>query len=115
MILIIGSQGAGKKDYLLSLGYQESDMATAVLDDKPILLETQELLRSGNHTELELLDVLSQKSVVCCREVGSGIIPAVPQERAWREATGRLCVMLAQRAEKVIRIVAGIPQVIRGE
>ena len=52
--------------------------------------------------------------MLCC-EVGSGVIPNSREDRVFREATGRLCVRLAQRAEAVVRVVAGIPTAIKGE
>ena len=47
--------------------------------------------------------------------VGSGVIPIDYETRLGREAVGRLCVRLAQRAECVVRMVCGIPTVIKGE
>ena len=62
-----------------------------------------------------MLPVLLQKEAVACCEVGSGVIPIQYGQRRAREATGRLCVLLAARAEKVVRLVSGIPTVIKGE
>ena len=63
----------------------------------------------------DLLPALLEKEVVACSEVGSGVIPMHFEQRRAREATGRLCVQLAARADKVVRMVAGIPMVIKGE
>ena len=63
----------------------------------------------------ELLEPLCEKRAVLCCEVGSGIIPIDYETRLGREAVGRLCVRLAQRAECVVRMVCGIPTVIKGE
>ena len=46
---------------------------------------------------------------------GSRMPDAPHVERRGREAVGRLCVRLAQRAECVVRMVCGIPTVIKGE
>ena len=54
-------------------------------------------------------------ALIVTDEVGYGIVPADPFERAWREAVGRVCCLLAQRSERVERVVAGIPQLIKGE
>jgi adenosyl cobinamide kinase/adenosyl cobinamide phosphate guanylyltransferase len=62
-----------------------------------------------------LLDSLLAKEVVICNEVGAGIIPASRVERESREATGRLCCQLAQHADRVVRLTAGIPIVIKGD
>lgn len=66
----------------------------------------QEKLRS-------LADRLSQKEVVIATETGCGVIPLDPRERRNREAAGRLSCLLAERAETVVRICCGIPQVLK--
>ena len=48
-----------------------------------------------------------------CDEVGSGVIPLQREQREFREATGRLCIALAREASQVVRLVCGIPQVIK--
>ena len=62
---------------------------------------------------LALLPALLEKEIVICNEVGSGVIPMDPKQRQSREMTGRLCILLAQRAEKVVRLICGIPQIIK--
>ena len=42
------------------------------------------------------------------------MIPLQKEDRLYREAVGRLCILLAKEAEQVIRLVCGIPQVIKG-
>lgn len=46
-------------------------------------------------------------------EIGNGIVPMDPFERAWREKTGRELICLAAEAETVIRVMAGIGQRIK--
>lgn len=41
-------------------------------------------------------------------EIGYGIVPLDPFERAYREAVGRICCVLAAEAQEVWRVVAGI-------
>ena len=48
-------------------------------------------------------------------EIGSGIVPADPFERFWRDETGFLYQFLAARAELVDRVWAGIPCRIKGK
>ena len=60
-----------------------------------------------------LADSLSQKEVVIATETGCGVIPLDPRERRNREAAGRLSCLLAERAETVVRICCGIPQVLK--
>ena len=42
-------------------------------------------------------------------------MPLDAQERAWREAVGRMSCELASQAETVVRMVCGIPVVLKGE
>ena len=46
-------------------------------------------------------------------EVGGGVVPIDPSERAAREAAGRLSCLLAQRAERVVRVFCGLPMVLK--
>ena len=51
--------------------------------------------------------------VILCDEVGCGIVPIEPFQRQWREETGRLCCLLAQRAQRVERIFCGIAMTLK--
>ena len=115
MILIIGGAASGKRTYLASLGYSPEDIADGVSDDKKVLYGLEKLVADHPESADDLLPMLLQKEAVACCEVGSGVIPLHYEQRRAREATGRLCVQLAARAEKVVRLVAGIPVVIKGE
>ncbi|MEG1524599.1 MAG: bifunctional adenosylcobinamide kinase/adenosylcobinamide-phosphate guanylyltransferase [Clostridia bacterium] len=114
MILVVGSQASGKRDYVRSLGYKDSDVADGVLDERPVLYNLQNLIAKDPATSAALLPQLLKKQVVVCNEVGSGVIPTVRGERDAREAIGRLCVQLARKAERVVRLVAGIETIIKG-
>ncbi len=113
MILVIGAAASGKTAFVESLGYTEADMAVGVLDDKPVLTNLQALVWQDPEHALEMFDALCAKDVVICDEVGSGVIPVDPQERAAREQCGRLCVLLAKEATRVVRLVCGIPKIIK--
>lgn len=113
MILIIGGAGSGKLDYVKSLGYCAADIADGVLDDRKVVYNLQNIVfRDPKHAP-ELEEALAKKDVVVCDEVGSGVIPAERTLREAREATGRLCIRLAARASRVVRLVCGIPVVIK--
>ncbi len=45
MLLIVGGCHSGKRTYARSLGYGESDMADAVLDDRPVVYNVQDMVR----------------------------------------------------------------------
>jgi len=113
MILVIGSISSGKREYVKTLGYSDADMADAVLDERPVIYNVQDMVEKDPDNAMALLPELLKKEVVICCEVGSGVIPAQRHMRDMREATGRLCVALAKEAEQVVRLVAGIPTVIK--
>ncbi len=113
MILILGGAVSGKRTYLESLGYKPEDIADGVLDDKKALCGLEKLVAADPESASRLLPALLEKEAVACCEVGSGVIPLRYEQRQAREATGRLCVQLAARADKVIRMTAGIPVVIK--
>ena len=115
MILIVGGEGSGKRSCAESLGYAREDMADGVLDGQWAVYHVERMIAEDPEGAPSLLDALAQKEIVICCEVGSGIIPAEYRQRRIREATGRLCVLLAQRADAVVRMVCGIPTVIKGE
>ena len=46
--------------------------------------------------------------VITADEMGCGIVPVDPEERAWREAAGRAAEKLAADSEAVYRMVCGI-------
>ncbi|MBQ8144762.1 MAG: bifunctional adenosylcobinamide kinase/adenosylcobinamide-phosphate guanylyltransferase [Butyricicoccus sp.] len=52
--------------------------------------------------------------IVICDELGCGVVPVERELEDWREFTGRLCCDLAAEADIVIRVIAGLPQVIKG-
>ena len=62
-----------------------------------------------------LTDELARSPVVIATEVGGGVVPIDPEERARREAAGRLACLLAERADAVIRVFCGIPRALKGE
>ena len=125
MILVIGAEGSGKKDYVKGLGYSEMQFGNAADDALPVLDGLHKLVFSDPKTykeqmtkmeatgETDFLIPYLRKEVVICNEVGSGIIPMDANDRMAREQTGRLCIQLAKRAEKVVRMVCGIPNIIK--
>lgn len=107
MIFITGPLYSGKTEYACSLlGCTPEELEGRAVRD------AQELAR--NCADLEALaDELARSEVVIAAEVGGGVVPVDPQERAHREAAGRLACLLAQRAQRVIRVFCGLPQVLK--
>ena len=48
------------------------------------------------------------EAVVIANEVGAGVVPMAAEDRAFREAVGRVLCVLARNAEQVTRCVCGI-------
>lgn len=108
MLLVVGGIASGKRSYVRSLGYDDSQMDGNLRSERPVLLDLDELLRAGALDD-EAWQQLARKQVVCCCEVGQGVVPVDAGERAWRELVGRSCSQLAAQADAVVRMVCGIP------
>jgi len=52
--------------------------------------------------------------VLVSNEVGSGVVPPYPAGRRFRDALGELNQRVAEIAENVILLVAGLPLVLKG-
>ena len=122
MIFVIGPLFSGKQDYIMqALGWSETDfLEKAVRDVQNLAAEAAETVGASpsplddlQEKLRSLADRLSQKEVVIATETGCGVIPLDPRERRNREAAGRLSCLLAERAETVVRICCGIPQVLK--
>lgn len=75
----------------------------------------RECLLRGGHPEEEVL-AFAERHPDCIwisDEIGNGIVPVDAFEREYRERTGRIQVMLAERAEEVVRVICGIGQRIK--
>ena len=143
MIFVIGPLFSGKQEYIMqALRWSETDfLEKAVRDVQDLAAEAAEAVEIAeaaetdgaaeaaeaaeavetSHSPLDDLQEklrslaarLSHKEVVIATETGCGVIPLDPQERRNREAAGRLSCLLAERAETVVRICCGIPQVLK--
>ena len=61
----------------------------------------------------ERLIQVNPQVVLVSDEVGYGIVPIDPFDRAYREAVGRVCTKLAAYSTQVMRVVCGIGTVIK--
>lgn len=53
--------------------------------------------------------------IVVSNEIGQGIVPMDADTRAFREAQGRLNITLAAQADCVVQVVAGLPNILKGQ
>ena len=107
MIFITGPLHSGKKEHACRLlGCTGEELsARAVWDVQD---------RAADCADLNALaDELARFEVVIATEVGGGVVPVDPAQRAAREAAGRLSCLLAQRAQRVVRVLCGLPLVLK--
>jgi adenosylcobinamide kinase/adenosylcobinamide-phosphate guanylyltransferase len=106
----------------------EAPSAEVVIVDCVTLLVSNILLSFPEETPaetvmqkayVEMEELIGAKSslggqwLVVSNEVGLGLVPPYPQGRIYRDLLGRANQTLAQAAERVILMVAGIPMVIK--
>ena len=73
---------------------------------------------SWNETDADdaltrLADELSKKDIIIASEIGAGVIPMDPGQDAHRQRAGRLSQLLSARADTVIRVICGLPQILK--
>lgn len=83
------------------------DMVLRCMQEMPF--DDAEQLMQTCKGQMEPLLAHFPQIVIICDEVGYGVIPLEREQRIYREAVGRLLCDLAQRAEKMERIVGGFP------
>ncbi len=137
MILIIGPAFSGKREYARSImeGRMRSDQRIEVQEiitvetdlqievqemitvETDLQIEVQEMITDEtNPEELESIasDLCSEAKVLTASETGAGIVPVDPKDRRRRELQGKFLSLLAARADRVIRVFYGIPEVLKG-
>ena len=118
MILLIGGAGQGKLAYALKkTGFSPEDVAYDPVSarSKPIFAGLETWVRAHPGEGIGDLPEANPGVVILCDEVGCGVVPVDPAERAWREEVGRLCCDLAKKAQRVERIFCGLSMVLKGE
>ena len=104
-VYVTGSMASGKREYVLNtLGIPETEAA----------FEVQELLREKPDMDVAALaEKLSSYQAITQTDVGAGVIPLSASDREWREKAGRLACLLAARADIVVRMVCGVPIIVK--
>ena len=105
MIFITGPLYSGKRTFAQTLpGRRLADVQTLAAD-----VSDREALE-------QLADRLAAEyDILIATEVGGGVVPMDANQRADREAAGRLACLLAARADCVVQMFCGIPTVLKGE
>ena len=116
MELIIGGYAQNKVEYATSL---EPD--AEIINDLHLMIKgwleagmTTDKILQEIRTRMTAAEEGGKKIIIISDEIGGGIVPLDAFEREWRETTGRILCRLVSQAEKVTRIVLGLPQVIKG-
>lgn len=109
MIFVTGPMFSGKREYIKSaLNLSDEEFAERAV------WNVEELVSEKAVTLEAIADELALKEIVIADEIGCGLVPLDASEREKRERAGRLACMLAERADTVIRVVCGCPQILRG-
>ena len=126
MVLIYGAAYAGKRstarDYYGTENFCDgaeaplSEVLTAPAVNNYHCL-VRRLLAAGESPQdfTRRLIERDPETVVLTDDIGSGIVPVDREERLWREECGICSRILARNAQTVIRVVCGIPQILKGE
>ena len=122
MIVVTGGIASGKKTFLEACGVdltcvfdaRDPQKNAVSLADATIVFHVEELVREGALAS-GMFEQLLSKQVLTCTEVGSGVIPLTWDDRQFRERAGSLSSSLAKEADCVVRMVCGIPVVLKGE
>lgn len=128
MNLYIGGYAQGKLDYAASkhpkakvfdeknIDELEAYEGVCLLNHFHLLI--RQMIYDGKTTEqvkdyVENILSYDRLAAIICDEIGNGIVPLEKEERLYRETTGRMMTLAAAKAEKVERILCGIPQRIK--
>ncbi len=109
-ILVIGGAYQGKGAYVRAHFPQGYEVVSGYHE------QIRRQLLEGRDCEREAEALLQKKGglVIISDEIGGGLVPMNPFERAYRETVGRIHCMLAGEADSVIRVVCGIGEVLKG-
>ncbi len=94
------------KDMVVLMDCATMWLTNHLLADHDLEYETRQLLTALESCPAEI--------VVVTNETGLGIVPENALARRFREAQGRLNITLAAKADRVVNVVAGLPQILKG-
>ena len=121
MILIIGGAYQGKSEYakekyggsICSCTDSRIDTSFDIIEHLEIFSLSCVKMSLNPRDEIKkYADELKDK-ILICDDISQGVVPMDKTLRVWREENGRMLSDLSKRADKVIRIFCGLPQVIK--
>ena len=101
MIFITGPLYSGKRTFAGKLGGRQ-------------IFDVQNLAARADDLALLADRLAAEYDVAAATEIGGGIVPIDAEQRAAREAAGRLACLLAARADIVVEMFCGIPTALKG-
>ncbi|MBQ3276388.1 MAG: bifunctional adenosylcobinamide kinase/adenosylcobinamide-phosphate guanylyltransferase [Oscillospiraceae bacterium] len=116
MDLIIGGAFQGKLDYARNaFGLREEEIVTCTPDSEPdwnarCLCRVEDYVLDCVRRGVSPEEKFRPDAVLVGRDIFCGVVPIDPEERAWREETGRSDSRLSRGADSVTRLFCGIPQ-----
>ena len=122
MHLIIGGAFQGKTDWAKAqFDLTDADILECTEDrdvdfSRPCVTHLERFvlycLRQGQEPKGVLLQEKDgwKDSVLICDDISCGVVPLDAEDRAWREACGRMLNDLSIQAETVTRMFCGLPQ-----
>ncbi len=126
MILIFGGAYQGKLEYAKENFHVSDDEIffchgnSLKLDlSKKVICGLENFVFACVKDDIEAKDLLSrfennlEDKILIINDISQGIVPMDPDQRKWREMTGRTMLWLGHRADRVIRIFCGLSQDIK--
>ena len=122
MHLIIGGAFQGKTDWAKAqFDLTDADILECTEDrdvdfSRPCITHLERFalycLRQGQEPKAVLAQRAEgwKNSVLICDDISCGVVPLDAEDRAWREACGRMLNDLSIQAETVTRMFCGLPQ-----
>lgn len=128
MVLITGGAYQGKKEYALrTFGFNEADIADGSVCGADEILSAKcitdyhifvKRMLEENADIIAVTRALcteNENAVVIMNEIGCGIVPLEKKDRIWREMAGKCGCIIAEKAEKVVRMINSVPLIIKGD
>lgn len=104
MVLFTGPLYSGRQDaakaWAEANGTSWADLRVCE-DPTEVLKNTQDLAAAA-------IELATAYDIILYTEVGSGLVPVDETDRLHRETSGRLSILLAEQADEVYRVVAGL-------
>lgn len=124
MVLITGGAWQGKTDFAKNYLLEKEDRRLKIVDGSQAAEEdwrqadlftnfhlwVARLLREDRDVYEAVNRMMEENPsiTVTVNELGCGIVPVDAFDRSWRETTGRVCCLLAQKSTEVYRVTCGV-------